>query len=94
VGHSSHWRPAFHNGDFRIFAPSTSLFKARVGGILRKLSVDELPNLVGIDGSMRLVGPRPRLRKLQYYTPKEMYNFVCKPGITGVAQSDGRGLLN
>jgi lipopolysaccharide/colanic/teichoic acid biosynthesis glycosyltransferase len=68
----------------------------RVGRVLRKLSVDELPNLWSVlVGDMRLVGPRPEAPEvLQYYTPGEMYKFVCKPGITGLAQINGRGLLN
>jgi lipopolysaccharide/colanic/teichoic acid biosynthesis glycosyltransferase len=68
----------------------------RVGAILRKLSVDELPNLWSVlVGDMRLVGPRPENPQvLQYYTPEEMYKFACKPGITGLAQINGRGLLN
>jgi lipopolysaccharide/colanic/teichoic acid biosynthesis glycosyltransferase len=44
---------------------------------------------------MRLVGPRPEAPEvLRYYTPDEMYKFACKPGITGLAQINGRGLLN
>jgi lipopolysaccharide/colanic/teichoic acid biosynthesis glycosyltransferase len=68
----------------------------RVGKVLRKLSIDELPNLWSVlVGDMRLVGPRPEAPEvLQYYTPQEMYKFACKPGITGLAQSNGRGLLN
>jgi lipopolysaccharide/colanic/teichoic acid biosynthesis glycosyltransferase len=68
----------------------------RIGGILRKLSVDELPNLWSVlAGDMRLVGPRPEAPEvLRYYTPDEMYKFACKPGITGLAQINGRGLLN
>ncbi len=68
----------------------------RVGAILRKLSVDELPNLWSVlAGDMRLVGPRPEAPEvLRYYTPDEMYKFACKPGITGLAQVNGRGLLN
>ncbi len=68
----------------------------RVGRILRKLSVDELPNLWSVlVGDMRLVGPRPEAPEvLQYYTPQEMYKLACTPGITGLAQINGRGLLN
>lgn len=68
----------------------------RVGRFLRRLSVDELPNLWSVlIGDMRLVGPRPEAPEvLQYYTPEEMYKFTCKPGITGLAQINGRGLLN
>jgi len=68
----------------------------RVGRILRKFSIDELPNLWSVlIGDMRLVGPRPEAPEvLQYYSPEEMYKFACTPGITGLAQINGRGLLN
>src|SRR5216110_364639 len=68
----------------------------RAGRILRKLSIDELPNLWSVlVGDMRLVGPRPEAPEvLQYYTPEEMYKFAYKPGITGLAQVNGRGFLN
>jgi lipopolysaccharide/colanic/teichoic acid biosynthesis glycosyltransferase len=68
----------------------------RAGRVLRQLSVDELPNLWSVlTGNLRLVGPRPEaLEVLQYYTPEEMYKFAYKPGITGLAQINGRGLLN
>jgi lipopolysaccharide/colanic/teichoic acid biosynthesis glycosyltransferase len=68
----------------------------RAGRILRKLSVDELPNLWSVlTGDLRLVGPRPEAPEvLRYYTPEEMYKFSCKPGITGLAQISGRGLLD
>ncbi len=68
----------------------------RVGRVLRKLSVDELPNLWSVlIGDMRLVGPRPEAPEvLQYYTPEEMIKFTCKPGITGLAQIRGRKLLS
>jgi exopolysaccharide production protein ExoY len=68
----------------------------RVGRMLRKLSVDELPNLWSVVvGDMRLVGPRPEaLEVLQYHTPEEMIRFTCKPGITGLSQINGRKLLS
>ncbi len=68
----------------------------RVGHVLRKLSIDELPNLWSVlTGEMRLVGPRPEAPEVvQHYTPEEMLKFTCKPGITGLAQVSGRGLLN
>jgi lipopolysaccharide/colanic/teichoic acid biosynthesis glycosyltransferase len=68
----------------------------RLGQVLRKLTIDELPNLwCVLVGDMRLVGPRPELPEIpQYYTPDELYKFACKPGITGLAQINGRGLLN
>jgi len=68
----------------------------RVGRILRKLSLDELPNLWSVvTGDMSLVGPRPEAPEvLQYYIPEEMTKLTFKPGITGLAQTGGRGLLN
>jgi len=68
----------------------------RIGRVLRKLSLDELPNLWSVlVGDMRLVGPRPEAPEvLQYYSAEEMYKFACKPGITGLAQINGRGFLN
>ncbi len=82
-----HQRYGTHQDDPRV---------TRIGRILRKLSVDELPNLwCVLVGDMRLVGPRPEAPEvLQYYTPEEMYKLACKPGITGLAQINGRGLLN
>jgi lipopolysaccharide/colanic/teichoic acid biosynthesis glycosyltransferase len=68
----------------------------RIGRVLRRLSIDELPNLWSVlIGDMRLVGPRPEAPEvLTYYTYEEMYKFAVKPGITGLAQINGRGLLN
>jgi lipopolysaccharide/colanic/teichoic acid biosynthesis glycosyltransferase len=83
----------FHQQVFKVKDdPRTT----RVGRMLRKLSIDELPNLWSVlVGDMRLVGPRPEAPEvLQYYTPEEMYKFACTPGITGLAQINGRGLLN
>lgn len=67
----------------------------RVGRVLRTLSIDELPNLWSVlRGDMRLVGPRPEAPEvLRYYSCEEMYKFAVKPGITGLAQINGRGLL-
>ena len=46
-------------------------------------------------GDLRLVGPRPEAPEvLRYYSPEEMYKFAYRPGITGLAQINGRGLLN
>ena len=68
----------------------------RLGATLRRMSLDELPNLWSVlQGDMRLVGPRPEAPEvLRYYSPEEMYKFACKPGITGLAQINGRGLLD
>ena len=67
----------------------------RVGKILRKLSLDELPQLINIvKGEMSFVGPRPSLiEQFNRYTKEQKERFVMKPGITGLAQINGRNTL-
>jgi lipopolysaccharide/colanic/teichoic acid biosynthesis glycosyltransferase len=67
----------------------------RVGRIIRRLSIDELPQLINIvKGDMSFVGPRPLLvRYLPYYTDEELRRHEVRPGITGLAQINGRGFL-
>lgn len=88
---------AYAREDFRRQVPHVENDPriTRVGRVLRKLSVDELPNLWSVlVGDMRLVGPRPEaLEVLKYHTPEELVRFTCKPGITGLAQISGRKLL-
>lgn len=64
----------------------------KFGVILRKLSLDEIPQLVNvIKGEMSLVGPRPLLVKyMPYFTEIERKRFEVTPGITGWAQVNGR----
>ena len=65
------------------------------GNILRKTSVDELPELFCIlFGKMSFVGPRPLLVKyLPYYTKEEHRRHEVRPGLTGLAQINGRNLV-
>ena len=65
------------------------------GRWLRSTSLDELPELINVlKGEMSLVGPRPLLMKyLPYYTEKERKRFEVLPGITGLAQVNGRNHL-
>jgi lipopolysaccharide/colanic/teichoic acid biosynthesis glycosyltransferase len=67
----------------------------RVGGFLRKTSLDELPQLVNVLlGQMSLVGPRPALEyELQYYSDDHYARFAVKPGMTGLWQVSGRNEL-
>lgn len=67
----------------------------QVGRLLRKTSLDELPNLVNVIlGEMSLVGPRPEIPEMiRYYDKDDRLKFSVKPGITGYAQVKGRGLL-
>ena len=68
----------------------------KFGKILRKTSLDELPELLTIlFGKMSLVGPRPLVVKyLPYYTEEEHHRHDVRPGLTGWAQVNGRNNLN
>lgn len=67
----------------------------RFGKHLRKTTLDELPNCISVlKGDMALVGPRPDIPEMiQYYEPWQRKKLMVKPGITGHAQTNGRGLL-
>lgn len=67
----------------------------RVGRILRQTSLDELPQLLSVlKGDMSLVGPRPLLSyEVELFSEHQMGRFACTPGITGLAQVDGRCTL-
>ena len=77
---------AVNTGDARI---------TRVGKVLRRTSLDELPNLVNVlRGEMAIVGPRPTLPwQVAQYTDRERGRLAIRPGITGWAQVNGRTSL-
>jgi lipopolysaccharide/colanic/teichoic acid biosynthesis glycosyltransferase len=77
---------AVNEGDPRI---------TRVGAILRRYSIDELPNLVNVlRGEMAIIGPRPTIPvQVEQYTPRQRGRLALKPGITGWAQVNGRASL-
>jgi lipopolysaccharide/colanic/teichoic acid biosynthesis glycosyltransferase len=77
---------AIDAGDSRI---------TRVGALLRRSSLDELPNLLNVlRGEMSLIGPRPTLpAQVEQYTERQRGRLAVKPGITGWAQVNGRAAL-
>jgi lipopolysaccharide/colanic/teichoic acid biosynthesis glycosyltransferase len=77
---------AVAKGDSRI---------TKAGRILRRLSVDELPQLWNVvRGDMSIIGPRPTLRyQVDSYSEEQLHRLDVKPGITGWAQIHGRTQL-
>jgi lipopolysaccharide/colanic/teichoic acid biosynthesis glycosyltransferase len=77
---------AIAEGDDRI---------TRIGALLRRYSLDELPNLWNVvRGEMAIVGPRPTLEsQVLAYTPHQRGRLAVRPGITGWAQVNGRASL-
>ena len=77
---------AVNEGDPRI---------TRVGALLRRFSLDELPNLVNVlRGELAIVGPRPTIpAQVDQYTERQRRRLEVTPGITGWAQVNGRAAL-
>ena len=76
-----------NSGDARI---------TRVGKILRRFSLDELPQLMHIlTGEMSVVGPRPGLPyQVELYTPEQLRRLNVRPGLTGWSQVNGRNRIS
>src|ERR671916_496245 len=77
---------AVNEGDPRI---------TRVGAVLRRFSIDELPNLVNVlRGDMAIIGPRPTVPvQVEQYTDRQRGRLAVRPGLTGWAQVNGRASL-
>ena len=78
---------AVNRGDSRI---------TRVGRVLRRTSVDELPQLWNVlRGDMSVIGPRPTLRyQVDRYSDRQRRRLEVRPGLTGWAQVNGRATLS
>jgi len=68
----------------------------RVGKLLRRLSIDEIPNFINVlKGEMSVVGPRPDVPEVTDLLPDDLASvFNYKPGVTGIAQINGRQTLS
>lgn len=68
----------------------------KVGAVVRKLSIDELPQLINVlKGDMALIGPRPlRVHYLPLYSPEQARRHEVRPGISGWAQCHGRNAIS
>lgn len=103
-------RPGLHNRVFDIIKFKTMNDKrdgngkllpdaerlTKIGSFVRKTSLDEIPQLINVlKGDMSLIGPRPLLVKyLPYYTERERLRHTVRPGITGLAQVNGRNNIS
>ena len=103
-------RPGFHQKAFRIIKFKTMTDAKDVDGkllpdnqritkagkIIRRLSIDELPQLLNvIKGDMSLIGPRPLLFKyIPLYSAEQLRRHNVRPGITGWAQVNGRNSIS
>lgn len=78
--------------DRKLLKPENDPRITQVGRFIRKLSIDELPQLYNVlKGEMSIVGPRPALEnEFRMYSAREKKRFSTKPGITGLAQVNNR----
>jgi exopolysaccharide biosynthesis polyprenyl glycosylphosphotransferase len=85
-----------HRRDGPLFKMKNDPRVTRIGRILRRTSIDELPQLFNVlAGHMSLVGPRPHLpEEVARYSLEQRRVFAVKPGITGLAQVSGRSDLS
>ena len=87
--------PDYRNADGSTFNSPSDARVTHVGRFLRRTSLDELPQLLNVlAGAMSLVGPRPdQVDQARFYHEDEWRRSVVKPGITGLAQINGRNAI-
>ncbi|NUR81931.1 MAG: exopolysaccharide biosynthesis polyprenyl glycosylphosphotransferase [Dermatophilaceae bacterium] len=84
------------NSDGVLFKVARDPRVTRVGAVMRRLSIDELPQLINVvNGDMSLVGPRPALpAEVRRYVPDVQRRLHVRPGVTGLWQVSGRSDLS
>ncbi|MGB9177719.1 MAG: sugar transferase [Pyrinomonadaceae bacterium] len=88
--------PDIRNADGSAFNGTDDPRVTPLGRFLRRTSLDELPQLFNVfKGEMSLVGPRPdQVDQIRYYSTDEHQKLMVKPGITGLAQINGRNNIS
>lgn len=88
--------PDIRNADGSAFNGADDPRVTPLGRFLRRTSLDELPQLFNVfKGEMSLVGPRPdQVDQIRYYSAEEHRKLLVKPGITGLAQINGRNNIS
>lgn len=89
-------KPDQREESYKIFKPFQASEVTRVGRILRKTSLDELPQILNVlKGEMSVIGPRPNvLYEVEAYQPWHYERLEALPGITGLAQVRGRSSIS